>query len=113
MLRNEPCANRRVCALKHLLESGISGNYPAVGPGHSASLGGALHGAGDARREAAAFADQAAAATSPVGQALLASERFAMHRDVQKALGELERLYEERLQAVRNLDAAWDAQADA
>jgi hypothetical protein len=60
------------------------------------------------RREAAAFANQEAAATTPVGKALLASERFMMQRDIQKALGELETLYEERLQAVRDVDGKWE-----
>lgn len=59
------------------------------------------------RRAVDAFAKQHASATTPLAQALLTSERFALQRDVETQLAELTAAHARILAAIREDDAAW------
>jgi hypothetical protein len=59
------------------------------------------------RRAVDAFVEQQAAATTPLAQALLASERFVLQRDVEKEQGLLEEAHAVCLAQLQALDAAW------
>jgi curved DNA-binding protein CbpA len=59
------------------------------------------------RRTIDAFVKQQAATTTPLGQALLASARFALQRDVELELAELEAAQNLGLEALREADRQW------
>lgn len=59
------------------------------------------------RRTTDAFLKQQAAATTPLGQALLASARFNLRRDVGLELAGLESAQEVGLEALREADRQW------
>jgi curved DNA-binding protein CbpA len=59
------------------------------------------------RRNIDAFVKQQAGATTPLAQALLAEARFALQRDVEMELGELENAQAVGLEAIREADAQW------
>ena len=64
------------------------------------------------RREVDAFVKQMSGATTPVAKALLASERFTIHHDVEKVLGGLETMRERCLGVVQDEDARWMVKKD-
>ena len=59
------------------------------------------------KRAVDAFVEQLSGATSPLAQALLASERYALQHDVEKELRIMEAAHARCLKAVELLDAAW------
>lgn len=59
------------------------------------------------RRTIDAFVKQQAAASTPLAQALLASERFTLQRDVEKELTSIETAHAECVAAVRSIDKEW------
>lgn len=59
------------------------------------------------RRAVDAFKQQLSSASSPLAQALLSSERFALQHDVEKELRLLDAAHARGLEAVEVLDAAW------
>ena len=60
------------------------------------------------RRAVDAFVEQESQASLPLTQALLASERFTLLRDVKKELAALEATKEGALEQMRLLDAGWE-----
>lgn len=59
------------------------------------------------RRSVDAFLKQQTATTTPLGQALLASTRFSLHRDVGLELAALEAAQDVGLEALREADRQW------
>ncbi len=59
------------------------------------------------RQAVDAFVEQQTSASSPLAQALLASERFALQHDVEKELHAIEAAHARCLEKVQSLDAAW------
>lgn len=63
------------------------------------------------RRTTDAFIKQQAAATTALAQALLASARFGLQRDVELELARLEAATEVGCEAVREADAQWETRS--
>jgi curved DNA-binding protein CbpA len=61
------------------------------------------------RRALDAFIQQQSCASTPLGQALLASERFALQRDAERELAATEGAQQKLLQQLEELDARWEA----
>jgi curved DNA-binding protein CbpA len=65
------------------------------------------------RRTIDAFLKQQAATTTPLGQALLASARFSLQRDVEQELAGLESAQQLGLEALREADGQWGERTPA
>ncbi len=64
------------------------------------------------RRATDAFVKQQSMAITPLARALLASERFTLHRDVENVQAELETLRARDHESLEREDAGWDARTD-
>jgi curved DNA-binding protein CbpA len=64
------------------------------------------------RRAVDAFVQQQSGAGSPLARALLASERFAVRRDVEKALADMETVRRRCLDALQLDDERWESLKD-
>jgi curved DNA-binding protein CbpA len=95
--------------LRHLLELEAPEALAGAGTSIPPELAERFMEAATLRREVDAFLRQQTAATTPLAQALLASERFMQRRDVESAHAELEAMHAQRLEAVRAEDARWEA----
>ncbi|HEV7403087.1 MAG TPA: J domain-containing protein [Chthoniobacteraceae bacterium] len=65
------------------------------------------------RRTIDAFVKQQAAATTPLGRALLAAARFSLQRDVELELADLETAQALGLEALREADRQWEERSPA
>jgi len=65
------------------------------------------------RRNIGVFVKQQGAATTPLGQALLASARFSLQRDVELELAELDAAQAIALEALREADRQWPERTPA
>jgi curved DNA-binding protein CbpA len=100
-----------VSRLRHLLELEASETLEA-GAELPQKLTDAFMRVATLRQAIDAFIKEQSLATTPLAQALLASARFTLQRDVKLELATLDEAYAQGLEAIKAADAEWDTRRD-
>lgn len=95
--------------LKHFLELEAPDALCSAGAQIPEALAESFMRAATLRRAVDAFVKQMSAATTPVARALLASDQFAIRRDVEHTLEELDGMRARCVQAIQHEDEKWTA----
>jgi len=98
--------------LRHFLELEDPGAIAGAGASIPEGLADCFMQIATLRRAVDAFVKQISGATTPVAKALLASERFTIRHDVEKALGGLESMQNRCLEIIQGEDVRWKVRKD-
>jgi hypothetical protein len=93
--------------LRHFLELEAPDALAVAGSQIPEALAESFMRAATLRRAVDAFVKQISGATTPVARALLASEQFAVRRDVENTLGEFDAMRARCVQAIQQQDEQW------